>query len=102
MDPEIDKKGEIRTKLIEGFKAEKYMLKTQFTMTKFKINLQEVQTLQKYKSFEDYLTNNTFGKDSNHFNTNLIVDICQGTYAPSQAQPMGTARPDSLIGKKDS
>ena len=39
MEPELDKKGDIRSKLIEGFKAEKFMLKTQFTMTKFKINL---------------------------------------------------------------
>ena len=41
--------------MIEGYRAEKYMLKTQFTMTKFKINLQEVSSLQKYKTFDDYL-----------------------------------------------
>jgi len=28
MEPEIDKKGEIRSKLFEGYKAEKYLLKT--------------------------------------------------------------------------
>lgn len=39
MEPEFDKKGEIRSKLIEGFRAEKHLLKTKFTMTKFKINL---------------------------------------------------------------
>jgi hypothetical protein len=44
-------------KAIEGFKAEKYLVKTTFTMTKFKVNLAEMQTLQKYKSFEDYQTN---------------------------------------------
>ena len=54
MEPELDKKGEIRSKPIEGFKAEKYLLKTQFTMTKFKINVNEIQSLQKYKSYEDY------------------------------------------------
>ncbi len=45
IEPETDKKGEIRTKLIEGFKAEKHNLKTQFTMTKFRINMQDVQSL---------------------------------------------------------
>lgn len=28
IDPEIDKRGEIRTKVIEGFKSEKHVLKT--------------------------------------------------------------------------
>lgn len=28
IEPELDKKGEIRSKPIEGFKAEKYNLKT--------------------------------------------------------------------------
>lgn len=42
LEPEIDKKGEIRQKLIEGFKSEKFNLKTQFTMTKYRINLHEV------------------------------------------------------------
>lgn len=42
IEAETDKKGEIRNKQIEGFKAEKHILKTQFTMTKYKINLQEV------------------------------------------------------------
>jgi hypothetical protein len=39
IEPEVDKKGEIRQKLIEGFRSEKHNLKTQFTMTKYRINL---------------------------------------------------------------
>lgn len=35
IEPELDKKGEIRQKIIEGFKAEKHNLKTSFTMTKY-------------------------------------------------------------------
>ena len=82
MEPEHDKKGEIRSKNIEGYRAEKYMLKTQFTMTKFKINLQEVRSLQKYQCFEDYLTNTTFEfKEEN---------------------AGATSRPESSMNKKDS
>ena len=58
MEPEVDKKGQIVSKKIEGFKAEKYNLKTQFTMTKYKISKQEVQSIQRNESFEQYLANN--------------------------------------------
>lgn len=45
MSPEIDKKGEYVEKVIEGYKAEKYLVKTTFSMTKFKINLNEVKKM---------------------------------------------------------
>ena len=60
IEPELDKRGEIRAKTIEGFRAEKHTLKTQFTMTKFRVNLQEVQSLQRFKTFDEYLAKNSF------------------------------------------
>jgi hypothetical protein len=45
MEPELKKNGEILNKQIEGFTAEKYNLKTTFTMTKYKINVSEVQNI---------------------------------------------------------
>ena len=54
MSPEIDKKGDLVEKIIEGYKAEKYLVKTIFTMTKFKINLNEVKKIQKYENFAQY------------------------------------------------
>ena len=60
IEAELDKKGETRTKMLEGFKAEKHNLKIQFTMTKFRINTQEVQSLQRFKTYEDYLAKNSF------------------------------------------
>lgn len=55
-----DRKGEPIMKVIEGYKAEKFQVKTMFTMTKFKFNLSEVQTLSKFKTFEDYLLRKSF------------------------------------------
>ena len=42
ISPDLDKKGEIIEKSIEGYRAEKHSVKTTFTMTKFKINMNEV------------------------------------------------------------
>jgi len=42
IEPVLDKKGEIVGKAIEGYNAEKYLVKTTFTMTKFKVNLAEM------------------------------------------------------------
>lgn len=41
IEPEVDKRGEIRQKIIEGYKAEKFNLKTQYTMTKYRLSMQE-------------------------------------------------------------
>lgn len=53
--PCIDKKGGVREKPIEGFPCEKYSVQTTFSMTKFKINMQEMQSLKSFKTFEEYL-----------------------------------------------
>lgn len=44
MEPEMDKrrKGEIVSKQIEGYRAEKYNLRTTFTMTKYKLSINEM------------------------------------------------------------
>jgi hypothetical protein len=41
--------------MIEGFRAEKYKMKTTFTMTKYKIDVGEIQTIKKYETFDEYL-----------------------------------------------
>jgi hypothetical protein len=47
MEPEIDKRsGKIITKEIEGFRAEKYGMRTEFTMTKYKITPQDVMMIK--------------------------------------------------------
>lgn len=48
IEPVIDKKGEITEKVIEGYKANKYQVKTTFTMTKFKFNMSDIENMQKY------------------------------------------------------
>lgn len=49
MEPELDRrKGDIISRVIEGFKAEKYSLKTTFTMTKYQIGVSEVQSIRRH------------------------------------------------------
>ena len=47
MEPEMDKrrKGEIVSIKIEGYRAEKYNLRTTFTMTKYKLSVGEMQSI---------------------------------------------------------
>lgn len=45
IDPELDRKGFIIEKTIEGYRAEKYQVKTTFVMTKYKVCMNEVQNL---------------------------------------------------------
>jgi hypothetical protein len=43
---EVDKKGEARQKIFEGYKAKKYLVKTIFTTTKYKFSLQEISAIK--------------------------------------------------------
>lgn len=72
MEPEIDRrKNEILSREIEGFKAEKYNLKTTFTMTKYQISIQEVQNIQRHRSFDEYLKANAIGSLWGDFGNNI-------------------------------
>jgi hypothetical protein len=45
----------IVSKNIEGYPAEKYRMRTTFTMTKYKISPQDVQMVKGCRSFTEYL-----------------------------------------------
>jgi hypothetical protein len=56
LEPVVEgKHSTLVSRMIEGFRAEKYKMKTTFTMTKYKIDVGEIQTIQKYETFDDYL-----------------------------------------------
>ena len=56
LEPELDRRtGLIFTKAIEGYPAEKYRMRTTFTMTKYKISPQDVQMVKGCRSFQEYL-----------------------------------------------
>jgi hypothetical protein len=58
MEPVIEgRSGTVMKRDIEGFRAEKYKMKTTFTMTKYKIDVGEVQNIRKYQKFEEYIKN---------------------------------------------
>ncbi len=42
-------------RVIEGFSAEKYKMRTTFTMTKYKIDVGQVQGIKEYRDFMEYL-----------------------------------------------
>ena len=44
-------------------------------MTKFKININEMQSLAKYKTFKDYLTNNSLDIISDQSNDTTIAPV---------------------------
>ena len=55
IEPELDKRGQIVTQEIEDFIVEKHSVLTTYTMTKFKLNIKNVEKLVNCKSFEEYL-----------------------------------------------
>ena len=103
MEPEYDKrKGEIMSRNIEGYQVEKYRMRTEFTMTQYKITVQEVQNIQRYRSFEEYLGckeyNEVFQLPDNE-------EIKQGSnftsiVKESQNDPLSTMMGMSSISKK--
>jgi|LauGreDrversion4_2_1035121.scaffolds.fasta_scaffold117453_1 hypothetical protein len=47
LDPVIEgRSGQVMNRLIEGFRAEKYKMRTTFTMTKYKIDIGELQNIK--------------------------------------------------------
>lgn len=67
MEPVIEgRTGQVMNRVIEGFNAEKYKMKTRFTMTKYKIDVGQVQSIKQYRDFQEYIDsarNNEFGID---------------------------------------
>lgn len=55
IEPEIDRRGQIVTEEIDDFTVEKHSVVTIYTMTKFKLNIKNVEKLIQYKTFDDYL-----------------------------------------------
>lgn len=56
MEPVIERRtGQVMQRVIEGFIAEKYKMKTTFTMTKYKIDVGQVQSIKQYKDFQEYI-----------------------------------------------
>lgn len=67
-------------------------------MTRFKVNLQEMQSLQKYKSFQEYLLNNTI--DLMSWTT---IDILEKEQSQSVVwNPFNSTTPNPLEVRLDS
>lgn len=56
MEPVIEgRSGQVMQRVIEGFRAEKYKMRTTFTMTKYQIDVGEVQNIKLYRDFQEYI-----------------------------------------------
>ena len=79
MEPVIERRtGQVMQRVIEGFIAEKYKMKTTFTMTKYKIDVGQVQSIKQYKDFQEYIDSarkSDFGIDRTiHDEEDIMVD----------------------------
>ena len=84
METVYDKKGETRQKEIESYMAQKYQVKTTFTMTKLKLNPSEVNSLLKFKSFEEYLAKGDhIVTDAQRIETDSGHNMCTQTFRAS-------------------
>jgi len=92
---ETDRQQNPIFKQINDYDCQKWMLKSRYTMTKYQMNLSQIDQIKGFKSFDQYIT-----ALSTDFLTLILTQIQSGahnTYKDKQQAPL-TSRPNNLGG----